>query len=333
MMFYLRKLVGVTILTAAAFQSSAASDPTAGRLLAEGRVDDAITLLQSTVTSAPRDSESFNLLCRAYFMLGEWDPGIAACEKAVSLDPDNGEYHSWLGRIYGEKADHSSFITAAHLAGKVRNEFETAVRLNPKSVDARDDLADFYLEAPGIVGGGKDKAEAQAQEIAKVNPAEADRVRARIAEQKKDYSTAENDYRVAIQASGGHAGAWLNLARFYGHRGRLDEMDDAIRHATDPKMNRPDLLTGAAEILINAGHNLPQAELLLRRYLSSGATVEDVPVFKAHYVLGTILERAGDTQAAAEQYREALSLAKNFSPAREALKRMKQQPAGGVKSD
>jgi tetratricopeptide (TPR) repeat protein len=333
MMLYLRKLVGVTILTAAAFHSSAASDPTAGRLLAEGRADDAILLLQSIVNSSPRDSESYNLLCRTYFMLGDWDPGIAACEKAVSLNPDNGEYHSWLGRIYGEKADHSSFITAAHLAGKVRNEFETAVRLNPKCVDARDDLADFYLEAPGIVGGGKDKAEAQAQEIAKVNPAEADRVRAKIAEQKKDYAGAENEYRVAIQASGGQAGAWLNLARFYGHRGRLDEMDDAIRRATDPKMNRPDLLTGAAEILINAGHNLPRAELLLRRYLSSGATVEDAPVFKAHYVLGTILERAGDKQAAAEQYREALSLAKNFSPAREALERMKQQPTGGVMSN
>jgi cytochrome c-type biogenesis protein CcmH/NrfG len=332
MMFYLRKLLGVTILTAAAFHSSAASDPTAGRLLAEGRVDDAILLLQSTVNSAPRDSESYNLLCRAHLVVGEWDPGIAACEKAVSLDPDNAEYHSWLGRIYGEKADHSSFITAAHLAGKVRNEFETAVRITPKSVDARDDLADFYLEAPGIVGGGKDKAEAQAQEIAKVNPAEADRVRARIAEQKKDYVIAENEYRLAIQASGGQAGAWLNLARFYGHRGRLGEMDDAIRHATDPKMKRPDLLTGAAETLINAGHNLPQAEVLLRRYLSSGATVEDAPVFKAHYLLGTILERAGDTQAAAEQYREALSLAKNFSPARDALKRMK-QPASGVKSN
>jgi cytochrome c-type biogenesis protein CcmH/NrfG len=113
----------------------------------------------------------------------------------------------------------------------------------------------------------------------------------------------------------------------------LDEMDDAIRRATDPKMNRPDLLTGAAEILISAGHNLPQAELLLRRYLSSGATVEDAPVFKAHYLLGTILERAGDKQAAAEQYREALSLAKNFSPARDALKRMKQQPAGGAMSN
>ena len=333
MMSELRKLLCSTVLIATAFHSSAASDPNAGKLLAEGRVDDAIMLLQSKIKNDPSNSESYNLLCRAHLVVGEWDPGIVACEKAVSLDPNNGEYHSWLGRIYGEKADHSSFITAAHLAGKVRNEFEEAVRLNPKSVDARDDLADFYLEAPGILGGGKDKAEAQAQEIAKVNPAQADRVRAKIAEQKKDYVTAENEYRIAIQASGGQAGAWLNLARFYGHRARLEEMNDAIRQATDPKMNRPDLLTGAAEILIKAGHNLPHAEELLRRYLSSGATVEDAPVFKAHYLLGTILERKGDKQTAAEQYREALALAQNFSPARDALKHLKQQPTSEVKSN
>jgi cytochrome c-type biogenesis protein CcmH/NrfG len=325
MMFGLRKLLSVAVLTAAAFHSSlAASDPTAGKLLAEGRVDDAILLLRGRINGAPNDAQSFSLLCRAYFMLGEWNPGITACEKAVSVDPDNIEYHSWLGRIYGEKADHSSFITAARLAGKVRNEFETAVRLDPNSVDARADLADFYLEAPGIVGGGKGKAEAQAQKIAALDPAQAHRVKARMAEEEKDYVTAEKEYRIAIQLSRGKAGTWLNLARFYRHVGRWNEMEDAIRHATAPEMNRPDLLMGAAEMLINAKRDLPDATELLRRYLSSNATVEDAPVFKAQYLLGTILEREGDKQAAAEQYRAALSLAKNFSPARDALNRLKQ---------
>ncbi len=323
MMIDLRKVLCVAVLTGAAFHSClATSDPTVGTLLAEGRVDDAILLLQTRINSSPQDAESYNFLCRAYFMLGEWDPGIAACEKSVSLRPDNGDYHSWLGRIYGEKAGHSNFITAARLAGKVRNQFEAAVHLNPKSVDARADLADFYLEAPGIVGGGKDKAEAQAQEIASLDPAQGHRVKARIAEEKKDYVTAENEYRIAIQVSGGKAGTWLNLAHFYRHVGRLDDMEAAIKHATAPEMNRPDLLLGSAELLVNSGRNLPEAVQLLRRYISSGATVEDAPVFKAHYLLGTILERQGDKRAATEQYRAALSLAKNFSPAREALNQL-----------
>jgi tetratricopeptide (TPR) repeat protein len=320
MILGLRRIVGITVVVMVAFLSRvAAADPTTGKLLAEGRVDDAILLLQRRINSTPHDAEPYSLLCRAHFMLGEWDLGIAACEKAITLDPDNGEYHSWLGRIYGEKADHSSFITAARIAGKVRQEFETAVRLNPKSVDARADLADFYLEAPGIVGGGKDKAEAEAQKIASLDPAQAHRVEARIAEKKKDYATAENEYRIAIRLSGGKAGTWLNLARFYRHAGRLDEMEDAIQRATALEMNRPDLLVGAAELLIDTGRNLPQAIQLLRRYVSSSGTVEDAPVFKAHYLLGTVLERQGDKEAAAEQYRSALSLAKNFSLAKNAL--------------
>lgn len=322
----LRKLFGVAALTAVAFQSSlGATTPTGAKLLAEGRVDDAIVLLQGKIKSTPSDSDSYNLLCRAYYMLGNLDPGISACEKAVSLSPDNGDYHSWLGRIYGEKAGHASFITAARLAGKVREEFETAVRLNPNSVDARSDLADFYVEAPGIVGGGKDKAEAQAQAIATTDPAQAHHVRARIAEEKKDYVTAENEYRLAIQTSGGKAGTWLSLAGFYQHRGRLNEMEDAIRHATAPAMNRPDLLMGAAQMLIKTGRDTPEAIQLLRRYVSSSATVEDAPVFKAHYLLGTLLEQQGDKQGAAEQYRAALSLAKSFSPAQEALNRLNHQ--------
>jgi len=334
MMLDWRKLLGAIVLVTAALHSSfAASGPTAGKLLAEGRVDDAILLLQSRISSAPGDAESYNFLCRAYFMLGEWDSGIAACEKSVSLRADNGEYHSWLGQIYGEKADHSSFITAARIAAKVRSEFETAVQLNPSSVDAHADLADFYVEAPRVVGGGKDKAKEQAQEIAVLDPAQAYRVEARIAEAKKDYTTAENEYRIAIHLSGGKAGTWLNLAGFYRHTGRLDEMEDAIRNATAPKMNRADVLVGAAELLINAKRDFPEATQLLRRYMASGATVEDAPVFKAHYLLGTILEREGDLQAAAEQYRAALFLAKRFSPAQDALNRLKHQTESRMKSD
>jgi tetratricopeptide (TPR) repeat protein len=329
----LRRLLGATILTAIAFVFNlAAADPTAGKLLADGRVDEAIPLLQGRINRTAHDAESYNLLCRAYFMLGKWDPGIAACENAVSLDPNNSDYHSWLGRVYGEKADHSNFVTAARIAGKVRNEFETAVRLAPKSVDARADLADFYLEAPGVVGGGKEKAEAQAQEIAKTEPSQAYRVKARIAEKNKDYVAAENAYRMAIQLSRGKAGAWLNLARFSWHAGRLDEMEDAMRHATAPEMNRPDLLMDAAEILIKTGRD-SEAIQLLRRYLSSGATSEDAPAFKAHYLLGTVLERNGDRQTAADQYRASLSLAKEFSPAQDALNRLQHQRNSGVKSD
>src|SRR5438552_19216871 len=82
-------------------------------MLAEGRVDDAIHTLQGQLHSKPDDAQSYNLLCRAYFALGSWDAGIQNCEKAVSLEPNSSQYHMWLGRIDGEKADRVSFWRAA----------------------------------------------------------------------------------------------------------------------------------------------------------------------------------------------------------------------------
>ncbi len=317
-MMYLRKFLSAGLLFLAS-TAVAADVPT---LLAEGRVDDAIHSLQSTLTVAPNDAESYNLMCRAYFSLGDWDHGIPYCEKSVKIAPDNSRYHLWLGRIYGEKADRASWFTAAGLAGKVRDQFEAAVKLNPDNVDARTDLAEFYLEAPGIVGGGRDKAEAQANALDKLDPAKAHWVRGRIAEKNKELATAEKEYRAAIEVSHGSALSWLNLALFFRSHNRLDEMEDAIRHASATQTGHSEVLVDAAETLNRTGRNFPTAIDLLRRYLSSSSTVEAAPAFKAHYLLGTLLERQGDKQAAAQEYREALALAKSFSAAQDALNRL-----------
>jgi tetratricopeptide (TPR) repeat protein len=323
-MFSFRRLPTLLLL---ALSSLSAADSADRQVLAEGRVDEAIASLQRRISTAPKDSESYNLLCRAYFTLGEWDQGIPACEKAVSLAPENPQYHLWLGRIYGEKASHAGFLSAAGLAKKVRGEFESAVRLNPNSAEARTDLAEFYLEAPGIVGGGRDKAKAQAEKLAAMDPVKAGWVEGRLAEKKKDLVSAENDYRIAIEASHGAALAWLNLAFFYRHAGRLDQMDDAIRHASAAPMDQPEVLMECAEMLLRSKRDLPQATQLLRRYLSSPSTVEAAPAFKAHYLLGTALEQQGNKPAAAQEYRASLSMARTFAAAQTALDRLSRQAA------
>jgi tetratricopeptide (TPR) repeat protein len=300
--------------------AAAANEPSA--LLAQGRVDEAIATLRAEISASPSNADAQNLLCRAYFTLGQWDRGIEACQKATSLEPGNSRYHMWLGRIYGEKADKAGFWTAAGLAKKVRSEFEQSVQLNPNSADARTDLAEFYLEAPGIVGGGRDKAEAQAQTLASLDPAKAHWIKGRLAEKKKDLTSAEYEYRAAIEASHGSANSWLNLAIFYRHVGRLDDMESAIQHAATAQVDPTGALMDAAELLIRTRRNVPESARLLRQYLSSQSTVEQAPVFKAHYLLGTVLEQLGNKQGAAEEYRAALSLASEFSLAHEALDRV-----------
>ncbi len=312
----------LVVATFAVCQAAAGLDETVPALIASGHVDEALVALHGQISASPNDALAHNLLCRAYFSLGQWDRGIADCEKAVSLAPENSQFHLWLGRIYGEKADKSGFMTAAGLARRVRDEFEKAVHLNPKSVDARSDLAEFYLEAPGIVGGGRDKAQEQADSLLGLDPARAHWVKARIAEKKKDFTSAEREYRTAIEASHDSASAWLNLGLFYRHRQRWDEMEQTLSHVRPAPLDRPDALVDAAEILIRSQRNLPEAVQLLRAYLNSSAKVEQAPAFKVHYLLGTASEKLGDRDSAAAEYRSALDLAKEFQPAQQALQRV-----------
>ena len=300
----------------------AGADESAPRLLATGHVDEAIATLDHQISAEPNDAIAHNLLCRAYFSLGDWDRGIRECEEAVALDPDNSQFHLWLGRIYGEKADKANFFTAAGLAKRVVREFEAAVHLNPRNVDARTDLAEFYLEAPGIVGGGRDKAEQQADSLQPLDPAKAHWVNARIAEKKHDNTGAEKEYRAAIDASHGAASAWLNLGLFYRHSERWDDMEQALLHVRSAPLDRPDALVDAAEILIHSNRNLAEAVQLLHAYMNSNSAVEQAPAFKVHYLLGTASEKLGDKRQAVAEYQSALELAREFQPARQALDRV-----------
>jgi tetratricopeptide (TPR) repeat protein len=299
--------------------SAAHAAETPQSLLSAGRVDHALHILEHQ--PAPT-AGSYNLICRAHFEVEAWDAAISACEKAVSLEPNNSVYHLWLGRAYGEKADRSIFFKAVGLAKKLRAEFERAIELDPNNWQARTDLAEFYLEAPAIVGGGRDKARAQAEQLMRLNPAIAHWVSARIAEKENDPDTAEREYHAAIDASHGGAFAWLNLAGFYRHTNRFDEMEQALHTMESRPLDRPGALVDGASLLLRTGRDYPMAIRLLRRYIDSSATVEEAPVFKAHYMLGEVFEKQGDRTAAAEEYRAALSMAHNFTRAQDALKRL-----------
>ena len=313
------RVLPVFLLLVASLTASVADS--AKDMLAAGRIDEAITELNGRLSSTPADAESSNLLCRAYFALEDWNRAESSCRKAASLDPDNSRFHLWLGRVYGEKADRANFLAAAGLAGKVRGEFERAVQLNPKDIDARLDLAEFYLAAPGIVGGGEQKARQQAQFIATVNPAREHWVYARIAEQKKDTATAEREYHQYIDLSQGDAEAWLNLALFLRRQKRFDEMEQAIVKLSQAPMPKLDVLVEASQMLYRAGRNYPFATQLLNRYLAAGP-VEAAPAFKAHHQLGMLLEKQGDKAGAAREYRASLALVRNFGMAQQALNRV-----------
>ncbi|HEV8629160.1 MAG TPA: tetratricopeptide repeat protein, partial [Thermoanaerobaculia bacterium] len=137
------------------------------QLFAAGRVADGEKILAPWVAAHPKDSEATYYLGRCHFSRHDYDGAVDWLEKAAELAPKNAEYQLWLGRAYGRAAQEANMLRAAGLASHARQAYEQAVALDPGQLDARGDLVQFYLLAPGFMGGSIDKARAQAAEIQK----------------------------------------------------------------------------------------------------------------------------------------------------------------------
>jgi tetratricopeptide (TPR) repeat protein len=297
------------------------------QLLQSGHADQALQLLNSQIQRNPNDAAAYNLLGRVYFQIEQWDDAIRAAEKSVALAPDSSEYHQWLARIYGEKADvvgklHP--VSAISLVRKVKAEFEKAVALDPegKNLSARSDLAEFYLEAPYIMGGDKTKARKLAEFVMNKDAVLGHYMLGRLNEKQNVKDRAEEEYKAAIQASDNLARYWVSLASFYRRVGRLDDMQAALDKSLTAKREQGIALFDGASLLLTAGRNFPQAIKMFRQYLSLEDPTEDGPTFEAHYLLGTLLEKQGDIKEAIAEYRAALALASEYKPAQDALARL-----------
>jgi tetratricopeptide (TPR) repeat protein len=217
------------------------------------------------------------LIGRDYFMSGDFKAAIDHFQRATATDPKNAEYMDWLGRAYGKRAEISNPFQAPMLASKARQAFEKSVELNPKNSDALSDLFDFYLDAPGFLGGGYDKAETVAQKIAVVDPPEAYFERAKLAQKHKEFDSAEQHLRAAVAATPGKVGGLLTLARFLSNQGRTKESDAVLAEAQKMQPDAPQVLYTRADLLIKQKRNLGEAQSLLKKYMASTLTVDDPP--------------------------------------------------------
>jgi tetratricopeptide (TPR) repeat protein len=289
----------------------------ANAALEAGQADKALALLAQP---GGDPAQAHNLKCRVLYTLEQWDRAADECEQAVKLDAQNSDYHLWLGRALGEKAGRASFLSAFSLGKRVREEFEEAVKLNPRNAEAQADLGEFYHDAPSVVGGGLDKAESVAAQLAKFDPVRARELRARIAEARKDYASAEQLYKQAIGASPQPAFEWMTLASFYRRRERWTDMESALRSgeaaAQHDKKAGVALYNGAG--VLRACHRDPElAAKLLEQYLAGPRFTEEAPTFVAHTRLAVLKAQLGDPAAASRERTAALALAHDYKPAQE----------------
>ena len=108
----------------------------------------------------------------------------------------------------------------------MKSQFEKAVELDYSNIDARAGLAQYYLMAPGIMGGDINKAIEQANIVIKYNEIRGRSMLAEIYVRQKDMKKAENEF-VQLEKKIGDDKKYYSFYNSYGYfllsQGRVDE--------------------------------------------------------------------------------------------------------------
>jgi tetratricopeptide (TPR) repeat protein len=287
------------------------------------RYSDAQRELDVAVRAHPNDARLHHYLGRVALHETRFGDAIGHLERAAQLEPGVATHQLWLGRAYGQLAVRSSLTKKFGLAKRARAALQRATELEPSSIEARSSLVQFYLLAPGLVGGSTSKARTQAAEIAKYSAFRGALARAWIAEDRKDYDGAAREYREAIALSPDSLIAYWGLAQTWQRGERFDSsfalMEGLIRRRSEAM---PALYYyGRASSL--SGQYLAEGAQALQRYLAYEPHEGEPPRSSAHYRLGLVYERMGEREKAKREFEMSLRLEPTRGEVKKALARVR----------
>ena len=127
-------------------------------LIEENKIEEAKDILEKLLDKDEDNAEANFYMGRTYLKLKDYSEASDYFEDAIKVNGNNAEYHFWLAQAYAGDAQESSFISAAFIAPKIKDEFAKTVKIDPKHLGGYMGLANFHLNAPGIVGGDLEEA-------------------------------------------------------------------------------------------------------------------------------------------------------------------------------
>jgi tetratricopeptide (TPR) repeat protein len=271
------------------------------------RYDEARAVFQQQLARDKNNANALYYIGRIVSVQGKSGEAVDWFERAVDRDEKNAVYHVWLGNALGDEAQKASKLRAPFLARRVKAEFERAVALDPKQIDAREGLVSFYSVAPGFMGGSMDKAREQANEIVKLNPVRGHVQLGVLAERQKDIATAEREFKAVVAAEPDSAQGYYTLGGFYRRQKRWDESWATYEHLMKIKPGEITVHLTWGGTAAESGKNLERGERELKLYLTNAKDEPSGNVSNAHWRLGQVYEQtARKDLARAKKSLEAL---------------------------
>jgi tetratricopeptide (TPR) repeat protein len=294
------------------------------KLTAERRFDEAKALAQAAVAKTPTDDAAWQCLGRVTNDAGRPKESVEYFEKAIKINDKVANHHLLLGSALADLADSTSKIKLPFLARRIKGEFERTVALDPSSVDGRLALVDFYTEAPGVMGGSKDKAQEQIREVMKLNPMRAHHKQANLYLRDQKYAEAEKELVASEQIAPDSTFAGYNLVNFYQVRERWSDVFTVLDRMEKRFPGEWIVRFQVGRTAALSGDRLDRGEKELRALTASPpADMAKNILVAAHWRLGMILEKQGKKDQAREEYNAALALDPKNENAKKSLAALK----------
>lgn len=187
-----RTLAGAVLVGLA--QSATAQvfqDPALQTLYAAERMADLAAASQQRLANRPDDAQAVLGLAMAALAgddSARREAAIRRAEACVQQNPQAAECHYALGVVLGVQAMSQGMLKMATSVGTVKAALLDALRLAPQWYPARSAVVEFYLQAPGVIGGSSARAADAARGAPQ--PEQARALAARVALQDEQFDAA-----------------------------------------------------------------------------------------------------------------------------------------------
>lgn len=347
----------ITVLLSTTFSFAQSGIDQGVSLFEQNKLSEAKTFFSTYLKSNKKDAEANFYLGRIYFDEDDFGKATDWIKKATKYDKTNSKYYMWLGHSYGRRTQQASKIRQPFLAKDSRKNYEKAIELDPNNVEARESAMEFYLQAPGFLGGGRDKAEAQANAISNINEIAGimawGRVYTYYDEEDNalnhytsamemypeemtpyyrifNYFFSKQDYTSAIEVANKQltfndttAAIYLNLGNALQRNEQYDEGLEAYYKTLELDSTFYNTWYQIGRLSAVSGMHLETGKKYIENFIARGELVNDGTMAWAYYRLGSIYEHMNDAASAKTQYQSALKKDKKHAESKEALARLR----------
>lgn len=307
----------------------------------------------------PQDPYAMLWMSKVKMAFNDLQGGLELARQAAAMRPTDPQFQAQLGMAAGQTAGSTEgMMKQMSLAREMKKALEASLAAQFDNEECIPYLIQFYLQAPGLVGGGVGKAKDLAAKVEAIKPVRGLLLRADIAFHDKDLEGAKGCIQAALAKEPGSYEAQLYLAQYHlsqkpqaldaaascyraaiarkpkavspyaqlaailAEQGKWADLEAVLAQARQAVPNNLLPYYSAGRNLIVENRSLDHAEGLLKTYLSQEPEGASPDHAAATWRLGQLYDKLGRKADAQKAFQEALRLRPEFPQAKKDLERL-----------